>query len=88
MRNGPAKTGKVRESGVGRERQHQKDGSHRNVIEHTSAGDCSEQERKDALIAGLPGVGGLNSIDAHEIRDSSEENHQQEDDHGESAAGG
>src|SRR5437762_11307001 len=22
---------------------------------HTSAGDCSEQERKDALIAGLPG---------------------------------
>ncbi len=75
--DGFAKPRKIREGGVRGERKNEQNRSHRQVVENSLAEDGRNQHGKQALVAGLAGVGGGDAINLYEIRDSGEQQRQQ-----------
>ena len=86
LRDGAAQSRKVSKGGVGGERQHGENGADRNVVENTAARDGREQYRKNALVAGLAGIGGLDAIGMNQKCDAGQHHDEQRDDDGQGAA--
>ena len=80
LSNSAAKPRKICKSRIGRERQHQQDGSHGNVVERPLAGHGSGELREDASIAGLSRIGGADVIGTNQESDSPQHGDENRDD--------
>ena len=85
VRDGLAQARKIRERGVGRQRQHQQDGADGHVIEEPLPATAATSMDEHALISGRAGIGGGDIVDAHQLGDAGQHHDQQSDDDGQGA---
>ncbi len=82
LSDGAAKTRKISERGISRERQYQENRAYRHVVEDTPAGNGSQEHGQHALIARQAWVRGLNAVAADQVRNPSEKRNQENNDDG------
>ena len=87
MRDGAAQARKIGERGVGGKRENNQDRTDGQVVKKALAEDRGAEHGEHALVAGLAGIGGSNSVSLYQIRNSRQQHRQEKNDYGESALG-
>jgi hypothetical protein len=87
VRDRAAEARKIGERGVGGERENEKDRGDGEVVEISAAENGGDEEREQALVAGLARVGGGDAVSSCEIGNSCQKNGENHDDDGERALG-
>ena len=84
LRDGAAESREIGEGGVGGEREHDQDGSNREVIKGAFAKNRGNEHGEQTLIAWPAGIGRGDAINVYQIGDSRQQHGQQKNNYGKS----
>src|ERR1700692_679249 len=87
LRDGAAETRKISEGGVGGQRENDKDRTDGQIVKKALAENRGGEHGKNALVAGLAGIGCGDSVSLDEIRDPRQEYGQEKNNNRESTLG-
>src|SRR5208337_1178712 len=85
--DGAAEAREIGEGGIGRQRENDKNGADSQIIKKAFAKHRSAEHGENALVAGLARIGGSDSVNLYEIRNSRQQHREKKNNHGESALG-